>query len=506
MSDLNQISIKAKKISKINSYDNQFSFNENKDKTYLLITYAPENSDPQNFKIPLNEIIDRIKQSVEVISEEDILNQLINILNNNETLNNRIKGEPGESAYEIAKRLNLTNAENETEWVESLNNIDTLKELISNNDELKNLLKGPKGDPGKSAYQSYVETTTDYPILTEYEWIESFKESVRIDNEQYIDNKIQLLENKINNYHKERNIIYNLTNVLNSQKNPLTTVGYNILTLYFTPAPGYILPNQCTISGVESYFYDKSNGVLTITKPDNSDSDIIINLNANAKIKYYFQNGYIDTMEYVYATLDDSIENIYMNDQFAVNLSINVDESLHILPEIFECDGCEQISYNKNTHVLILKCTGSKNVMSIKANTTDISSYIFSYGLGSNSDIFIKEDNVITDINWNNILELDYTVSTTGVSPIDFVLGITWNNLVDVKGEDVYIIIPATFYNINKNEFINNNNDRYKMIDTFGNVLTPLSDIIEIMNDNIKYYIYHISNNGVTGKQLFRLK
>lgn len=33
--------------------------------------------------------------------------------------------------------------------------------------------RGPKGDSGKSAYQSYLDTTTDDPVLSESEWIES---------------------------------------------------------------------------------------------------------------------------------------------------------------------------------------------------------------------------------------------------------------------------------------------------------------------------------------------
>lgn len=36
-----------------------------------------------------------------------------------------------------------------------------------------NVLEGLKGDTGKSAYQSYLDTTTDSPKLTEAEWADT---------------------------------------------------------------------------------------------------------------------------------------------------------------------------------------------------------------------------------------------------------------------------------------------------------------------------------------------
>lgn len=62
-----------------------------------------------------------------------------------------LKGEAGKSAYELAKAGGYQGSQ--TDWLASL--------------------KGAKGDNGKGAYQSYLDTTDDNPKLTEKEWADT---------------------------------------------------------------------------------------------------------------------------------------------------------------------------------------------------------------------------------------------------------------------------------------------------------------------------------------------
>lgn len=72
------------------------------------------------------------------------------------------------------------------------------------------------------------------------------------------------------------NISYNLTNCTGASSNPTTIDGGTTATLSFTVNDGYSFPDTITVSGVESYTWDKSTGTLTLT---NATSDVSIAIN-----------------------------------------------------------------------------------------------------------------------------------------------------------------------------------------------------------------------------------
>lgn len=71
------------------------------------------------------------------------------------------------------------------------------------------------------------------------------------------------------------NITYNLTNCTGASSNPTTIDEGTTATLSFTSNNGYSFPDTITVSGVESYTWDKSTGTLTLT---NATSDVSITI------------------------------------------------------------------------------------------------------------------------------------------------------------------------------------------------------------------------------------
>ena len=69
------------------------------------------------------------------------------------------------------------------------------------------------------------------------------------------------------------NISYNLTNCTGASSNQMTIDEGTTATLSFTSNEGYSFPDTITVSGVESYTWDKSTGTLTLT---NATSDVSI--------------------------------------------------------------------------------------------------------------------------------------------------------------------------------------------------------------------------------------
>ena len=116
----NEIRIRAKKISQLEK--SSLSLYEYADKLYLLISYKPnDNENGQNFRLSVQDIINEIKENIEIPGSV-IANQLINYFEGDnptiETVKNILKQYLGsESAWETAQRLNKTGgAQTEESW------------------------------------------------------------------------------------------------------------------------------------------------------------------------------------------------------------------------------------------------------------------------------------------------------------------------------------------------------------------------------------------------------
>lgn len=87
------------------------------------------------------------------------------------------------------------------------------------------------------------------------------------------------------------NISYNLTNCTGASTNPTTIDGGTTATLSFTSNDGYSFPDAITVSGVESYTWDKSTGTLTLTNATGDVSITITCIVAYPKINSFTYHG-----------------------------------------------------------------------------------------------------------------------------------------------------------------------------------------------------------------------
>ena len=78
----NEIKIRAKKISEINE-NPSFNFETHGNETFLIVAYKPSTTTggaPQNFRISVKSIIDKLKESITGMSDEEFKTQLISVL------------------------------------------------------------------------------------------------------------------------------------------------------------------------------------------------------------------------------------------------------------------------------------------------------------------------------------------------------------------------------------------------------------------------------------------
>jgi len=295
-----------------------------------------------------------------------------------------------------------------------------------------------------------------------------------------------------------RHIAYSLTNVTANSSNVAEFKGSNPVTLYFTPNNGYSMPDSVSVDGAQ-FTYNKQNKSVTISKF--SKETITITISAGDKVTCTFNNTTLDGGKlYVEVEGENSFN---VGDIFTV--WIDVRNSNYTFPSDISCTGCQKISYDNQTGCITLKCTGTHNQMSINATAKDNRPYVFGYAIESNTNIFTVSNGEITEVNWDNLKALSYSVKTTGTCGFNFAQGITWNSAADVEGQNVWIILPQKYYNSSQNLFIDDSNNKYYPIDVFGNrieLLQPIKTVTD--SNNITYILYNISNNGVTGTLQFR--
>lgn len=118
-----------------------------------------------------NTLVNTINQMIEVLNQSGTAITKLSQLTNDAgfiTLNDVPEGR---SAYQIA----IDNGFNGTveEWIESLKGADGTMSFEDLTEEQRESLVGETGPAGPSAYQSYLNTTTDNPKLSEADWIAS---------------------------------------------------------------------------------------------------------------------------------------------------------------------------------------------------------------------------------------------------------------------------------------------------------------------------------------------
>ena len=153
--------------------------------------------------------------------------------------------------------------------------------------------------------------------------------------------------------------------------------------------------------------------------------------------------------------------------------------------------------------------------------SSDTTSYLFTYASELQEGIFTKDANdTIISVNVNALKALSYTqevvgkVPTTNKNGHGFCLqdfnttyseSYTWDDTV-LNGR-VWIILPAKFYNISQNNFIDEKNSKWKFVDPMmKNPMDCPVDPITItgLYNNTDYVLVCFSEEGNVDEQFFK--
>lgn len=309
-----------------------------------------------------------------------------------------------------------------------------------------------------------------------------------------IEEQLQALNNRIDEYHLDYSFEYDLLNVVKSS-GPSTMKKTDTVNFVFSAVNGYILPDSINVDGAT---YSYNNGTVTISNPTKRIISIYIHTDELRQCTFN-----IPSLNYIFCELISNKSTFVLNDTFDIQLTLTGDEELYALPNSISGTNCSVVSYNASTGKATLKCSGTGN-MSISASVKDIAIYYFAVALEANP-IFTISNNTIIGCDLNNITNISGYTSAQGSCPIDFVNGFTVHSSVDVEGAYVWFIIPSKYFNKSNFNFINGNN-KYLLKQSNIQDLTVNTKIKECVDidGKIPYTLVCVSNNGLGGKQEFK--
>jgi len=369
---------------------------------------------------------------------------------------------------------------------------------------------GPQGPTGSfdasalAAYATtaYVDSKIAALIGAAPETLDTLEELANaIESGEGFERIIQEIEDRIDSYHLEYQIIPTLANVTANSNNATTMKKNDVVTLQFSPNTGYLLPSAVTVQGA-TYEYTQGTGKIVISNPTAAQISIIIT--ANDKRQCTFNTPTLNQLDF---TITSGSKSYYViNDTFTGKLSLKstADPELYGLPASVSGTNCTISNYNATTGEFTIKCTGAGN-MTISATPKDVANYRFAVALETNP-IFTVSGGTITAMNVSYISTLEGAMSAVGQCPINFDAGFTAPNSVDVEGAYVWFIIPTKYFNTSNFNFINGNN-RYLLKQSNIQDLTTdtkIKECVSITTGKIPYTLVCVSSNGLIGKIDFK--
>lgn len=354
---------------------------------------------------------------------------------------------------------------------------------------------GPKGDKGDTG-------TFDASLLDTYATTAYVDNKIAaIESSEGFERIIKEIQDRIDSYHLEYQIITTLENVTANSNNAITMKKNDVITLQFSPNTGYLLPSAVTVQGA-TYEYTQGTGKIVISNP--TDNQISIIITANDKRQCTFTTPTLNQLDF---TIISGSKSYYViNDTFTGKLSLKstADPELYGLPTSVSGTNCTISNYNATTGEFTIKCTGAGN-MTISATVKDVANYRFAVALETNP-IFTVSGGTITAMNVSYISTLEGTMSAVGQCPINFDTGFIAPNSVDAEGTRVWFIIPTKYFNASNFNFINGNN-RYLLKQSNIQDLTidnKIKECVSITTDKIPYTLVCVSSNGLIGKVEFK--
>lgn len=278
-------------------------------------------------------------------------------------------------------------------------------------------------------------------------------------------------------------------------------------TFTIIPNPGYGLPSEIVIQNSD-YNYDNETGVVQLTKVARN-SDVFIDIRVQLK-EYTLNTNFININADI-----SPVKSIYtINDNITINL-ITKDINHQNLPSLgnIEMPGLNIVSYellNEYTGILNIKINGEDDNPYITMQAEKSVTYYFGYTT-KDTNILIFENDIPVSAG-SAFTSLFYQRDKC---PINYINGFDYGDGIEIigKNDDVYIIVPQKYININNESMIfsSDNGNIYEMI--AGNSGFPViiqnniqnqKMIYEIIYDNVNYYVLCISTEGKRGHQSFR--
>ena len=163
-----------------------------------------------------------------------------------------------------------------------------------------------------------------------------------------------------------------------------------------------------------------------------------------------------------------------------------------------------QYQLDKDNNIIILpnvsKCIDNNHV-----HFNNIARYYFNIILETNPIITVK-DNTIDSINMNKI-ELTNGYIKSLKCPIDYINGYNLDSTVENGEGAAWMIIPSKYFDETKFEFIDDADNRYKLIQgpkEWHNYLrVSVKPMIHITYLNIEYTLICLNDENIYGKQEF---
>lgn len=313
--------------------------------------------------------------------------------------------------------------------------------------------------------------------------------------------QIDNINNMINQYGMTFNITYNLYNVTLANDYPSTILKGNPIQLLFIPNTGYNMPNNVNVTGCE-YSYNKNNSSLIISNPT---SNVVINISGIYKefqILYNFSN-------INYSIEVNNKSTYHINDTIQLLLTPS---NGYRLPEFnnISCNHCEIISYVMNDNGsanLTIKCLGTGD-MSISMSGISTTIYYFGYIRANDTNNITIVNDYYTNgefkgLNSVNVLNTSL-LSSNNSCPFDVSSILSINNVGQVN--DIILLVPKKYFDINSNAFIDNNNRKYSLYprySTFSPLLFPY--YCETTINNEQYYALLILSQYDGAEYIFKL-
>jgi len=301
-----------------------------------------------------------------------------------------------------------------------------------------------------------------------------------------------------------------LVNITTTSSSQFEGKAYSI---NLVPNKGFRLPETITVEGAEIISYDRESGLLRI---DAGNKEGVIYVGGTGEyIEYDLQ---IDLIGMTYVN-DNVKETYHVNDEIILTLS-TIDQDHYDVPDEFTLTGLEIVGtdgYKKDlgyTGTLKLRFNGTVDA-NVSGSAKRIYLYYFGYSIYNDHILEYDENNIpiAPGTRFNTLIK------GRNVCPVNYVNGFDYGNGLDeVPGEEsinqnIYIIIPQKYF-INGNDiFKNDTGEGFKM--TAGNSsferqiqytesANPEKMIYTFKYEEIDYYAFCISTEGIIGHQMFK--